>query len=70
MQVNLAHVGLQLVGEGNNVIAVGSMDEQASIHLEQGSSSIRVNAANAKVFGAKEENLEILDPSPDIHVNE
>lgn len=70
LQVNLAHVGLQLVGEGNNVIAVGSMDEQASIHLEQGSSSIRVNAANAKVFGAKEENLEILDPSPDIHVNE
>lgn len=70
LDVDISHVRLDLLGEGNSVLAVGSMDETATVSLDESATEIRINAATPVVFGAKEEKITITRPKPNIHVNE
>lgn len=67
--VETMHVKLQLKGEGNKVMALGTNNKSAKIRLGSAVSEIVINAAQAMAFGAEDENLEILGKSPDLLIN-
>lgn len=59
-----AHVNLEMKGEGNRVMAIGSWDKQAAVSIVDTKTNIVVNAETAECYGALPENIFIQNEQP------
>lgn len=63
------HANLQLKGEGDRIIGLGSGDNQATIYMEETAVNITLNAARPIAFAAAEDRM-TLKCNPVIRINE
>lgn len=68
--VNSQHVRFHMKGEGDQVMAMGSMDKTGSLQFKESYLDVVINSARPLAFGAEESNVQILGPAPALHVNE
>ncbi|MCQ2577175.1 MAG: EAL domain-containing protein [Treponema sp.] len=59
-----AHVHLDMKGEGNRVLALGSWDNQSAVSIVDTAATIIVNAETAEAYGALSENIFIQSILP------
>lgn len=69
LEVMSNNSSISLKGEGDRIIAIGSVDEEASISMDETSISVTINAARPKVFAAREDRI-AMNSNPTIHINE
>ena len=70
LSVSSRNCKFTLKGEGNAVCAIGSTDKTSSSQLIETSLSVTINAAEAIVHGAQDENVQITGATPVYKVNE
>lgn len=70
LSVSVDHSRMQLKGEGDKVMAIGSWDQQSLIQLRESLLDIVINASTPKVFGATEDSVINIGPKPALAINE
>ena len=70
LEVLLRNCKVQLRGEGNEVLGIGSMDRSAKVSLHEASTNISINSAEPVAFGTPEGAFESVGPYPSLHINE
>lgn len=70
VSIAFSHVRTIMKGEGNSVVAIGSMDMSAMIQLRETFLDMIVNSAVAIPYGADEANVYISNTTPTLRINE
>ncbi len=69
IKVNTEHIRLEIVGEGDDVLGIGSRDFSGKVDLEDTNIEMVINAATPNAFGSQEEDVIINAPGYNIRVN-
>lgn len=67
--VDIEHVNLSLIGEGDEVIGFGSFDKNSKVNIYESLLDVAINASVPIAIGAKNENLSVLGEASSIKLN-
>lgn len=70
LRVDILHMKLELKGEGDRVMAIGTNDKQAVIDVEECIVDIIINSSIPLAYGAEEENIKIYSVAQMLKINE
>lgn len=68
--VNIKSCKVKMHGEGNEVLAMGSMDRSGKVSLYEVSTYLTINAAEPVAFGTPDGVFDFVGPYPSMHINE
>lgn len=69
-KIDISHVRVNLHGEGDRVVGIGNIEDDATLNMEESVTKIVIFAANAKAYGLRENGYTHQGPIPVLKINE
>ncbi len=67
--ISISHVNCTLLGEGDEIVGIGTKDEGANVTIKECSVDLTINAADPLGVGAKSKDIMYLGPNYLMHIN-
>ena len=69
-KIDISHVRINLHGEGDRVVGIGNIENDATLKMEESVTKIVIFAANARAYGLRENGYTHQGPVPVLKINE